>query len=292
MINEMMELRVDGINRVLAQQGADFRAEVTSVFKPNQGEKSGYILRALGDSDGVAQPILYWEPIMEVLNDDDLADQMIHLYSRRPEITVPELSTAYIAEHVMSKVLSEEHADELSRHNIPFVRIPETDLISYFYLPVEGLDGTVTITKAILQSIPMSVDAVYKYAGRNAVNNMIVRSMFATLADISGMEVEDTDDGLYVVTTKDNVFGAGVMAGGRDAFERMGQAIHADRFFILPSSIHELLIVRDDYSTGFTFEALLEMVTEINEHEVAPQDRLVDNVYHYDMTSGELSHCR
>ena len=121
---------------------------------------------------------------------------------------------------------------------------------------------------------------------------MTIRNMFATLADLVGMETEDSDDGLYVVTTRDNTFGAGVMAGEREVLERMGTAIHADRFFILPSSIHELLIVRDDYSTGVTSESLLDMVTEINEYEVAPQDRLVDNVYHYDITSGKLIHCK
>ena len=59
-----------------------------------------------------------------------------------------------------------------------------------------------------------------------------------------------------------------------------------DRFYILPSSIHELLFIEDKDDVRPEF--LKEMVHSINETHVAPEDRLSDCVYHYTGSSGLL----
>ena len=51
-------------------------------------------------------------------------------------------------------------------------------------------------------------------------------------------------------------------------------------FYILPSSIHEILIVPDNGKMGLS--DLENMVKEVNATQVAPADKLTDNVYHYD----------
>ena len=51
-------------------------------------------------------------------------------------------------------------------------------------------------------------------------------------------------------------------------------------FFVLPSSVHEVLFIPDDGSMEFA--NLEEMVQSINQTEVAPADRLSDSVFHYD----------
>ena len=51
-------------------------------------------------------------------------------------------------------------------------------------------------------------------------------------------------------------------------------------FFVLPSSIHELLIIKDDGTQNF--RDLETMVREVNASVVDSSDRLSDNVYHFD----------
>ena len=51
-------------------------------------------------------------------------------------------------------------------------------------------------------------------------------------------------------------------------------------FYILPSSIHEVLIVPDNGEMGL--KDLEAMVKEVNATQVAPADKLTDSVYHYD----------
>jgi hypothetical protein len=86
------------------------------------------------------------------------------------------------------------------------------------------------------------------------------------------------------------MYGAGVLAAGREAYCRMAEAAGTEEIFILPSSVHEVLVVADDGQ--FTFQDLLDMVTEINGAVVAPQEILSDNVYHFDTRTGRLVHCR
>lgn len=64
----------------------------------------------------------------------------------------------------------------------------------------------------------------------------------------------------------------------RDAVE------HGD-FYILPSSIHELLAV--PVSTA-EIEELRQMVKEVNDNEVAPEEILGYEVYRYNRETGEV----
>ena len=289
----VMTQRIDGINEVLEAQGAGFRAEAASVYKPNLGERGGYALRPIENCEGMLAPILYWEPEMTFWSDEEIAKRMTDIVrDTRNTIVVPEITQAFVRENVMPKVLSAEHMAELMEHDIPFARISDTDLISLFYLPIESAEVTTTVTTQILRHVDMSLDEVFACAGRNALEQMTVRSLFSTLTGLMDTaDVEDIGgDGLYVVTTRDMHYGSGVIAAGRAVLQRMGEALHTDEFFILPSSVHELLIVRDD--GAFTFDGLLSMVTEINATQVAPADRLTDNVYHYDCKTGRLVHCK
>ena len=61
--------------------------------------------------------------------------------------------------------------------------------------------------------------------------------------------------------------------------DNMGELLGND-FFILPSSIHEMLILPDDGQVDA--EMLRDMVKEVNATQVAPAERLTNDVYHFD----------
>ena len=61
----------------------------------------------------------------------------------------------------------------------------------------------------------------------------------------------------------------------RQAAEKLG-----DSFFILPSSRHEVILVPPEM--GKDYRDLEDMVHQVNESQVAPEDRLSDHVYHFE----------
>jgi hypothetical protein len=56
--------------------------------------------------------------------------------------------------------------------------------------------------------------------------------------------------------------------------------------FILPSSVHEVILLPDD--AGTEKEALLDMVMEINRTQVAESEVLADSIYYYRKDSDKM----
>ena len=83
---------------------------------------------------------------------------------------------------------------------------------------------------------------------------------------------------LFVATVPDKVQGASVLAY-QNFMEQAAERVGGD-FYVLPSSIHEILLVRDDGSMNRA--DLEDMVRTVNATEVQPEDILTDSVYHYD----------
>lgn len=62
---------------------------------------------------------------------------------------------------------------------------------------------------------------------------------------------------------------------------------HGTSLFLLPSSIHEFIVLEDDGI--YDAKELKDMVQEVNSSAVLPEDVLSDNVYYYGYNSGALS---
>ena len=76
----------------------------------------------------------------------------------------------------------------------------------------------------------------------------------------------------WVVTNREKCYGAAsIIAAKKELAKRF-----PDGYIVLPSSIHEVLIVSKDIGEG---SELLNMVKEINATAVSPEDKLSDNVY-------------
>ena len=124
--------------------------------------------------------------------------------------------------------------------------------------------ATVTSMGEVMKRIMM---ADMKEAG------MDQEMMDAILSDISSEDVPMT-----VVTNEQGINGASTLFYP-DLMDRLADRLGGD-YFILPSSVHETLVVPDDGKMSFL--ELRSMVTEINATMVNPSERLTDEVYHYD----------
>ncbi|MDY6308752.1 MAG: DUF5688 family protein [Oribacterium sp.] len=96
------------------------------------------------------------------------------------------------------------------------------------------------------------------------------------------------DDGaasmLFVASMPDMSNGAGVIMYP-DFMDKAAKELGGD-FYVLPSSIHEVLLLRDDGVVSL--EDLKDIVRTVNRMEVAPDERLSDNVYHFDAAERKL----
>ena len=99
-------------------------------------------------------------------------------------------------------------------------------------------------------------------------------------------EEEDiTENDMVVISNNNGINGACEMIN-EDVLNRLESIFHGD-FYILPSSIHELIAIKA--GADFDSISMREMVTEVNSEVVALTERLSDNAYIYSVADKKLA---
>lgn len=83
---------------------------------------------------------------------------------------------------------------------------------------------------------------------------------------------------MYVLTNETKTYGASVILNP-DTLEEAARTLGTDDFYILPSSVHEVIVIPADMGEDDQF---MDMVWDINRTTVSPDEVLSDNVYAYD----------
>ena len=162
--------------------------------------------------------------------------------------------------------------------------------ISY-HIAFEGLHGVEASTPVSYKMMEMyGVTAEQLHADALESSQRLYPVKYASMAEVMqqmmGIEPDMAADmmppmegpQLMVLTNMQGMHGAGALFYP-EQLETIAQQMGTD-FFVLPSSVHEVLILPDDGSQDP--DSLQFMVREINQSTVAPEDRLSDFVYHYD----------
>lgn len=201
-------------------------------------------------------------------------------------------------EHLFIRVSDAERNDEVLGR-LPH-RCVENLAITYHIVAEIGEEGigSTPITHQMLSTFGITEEQLHQDALENspkifpakveAIGAMMDKMMREDMRR-SGMTDEEIDlyfenmglnqpTPLTVVTNEHQTNGAAVLFYPGQ-MEQLGESLKGD-FFILPSSTHEVLILPDD--GGMSYQELKAMVMEINSTQVSPEDRLADEVYHYD----------
>ena len=208
---------------------------------------------------------------------------------RSPQVDVESLTDySQMKEKLAMEVVSADANKELLE-NIPHRTMEDMAVVYRFVLSSdEEGRASVLVTNQILETMGVTPEQLHADAMEIApqIKPAEIKGMSEVLAELMGMEqaemmgipMDPKDEQMYVASVPDKVHGAGVLAYENfmdQAAERAG-----GDFFILPSSIHEILIVPDNGEMDL--KTLENMVREVNATQVAPEDKLTDSVYHYD----------
>ena len=89
---------------------------------------------------------------------------------------------------------------------------------------------------------------------------------------------------MYVMTNRRKINGAAEILFPEN-LDKLASILHSD-IYIIPSSTHEVIAIS---SNGHSADELQEMVNDINMNQVDLEDRLSNEVYHYDRNKRELT---
>ena len=160
------------------------------------------------------------------------------------------------------------------------------DIALIYQVSVKAPDDTlmtVRITNNLMEQYGISEPQLYDTAMENSqrLQKVTCRPMGEVIGDLLGpMDdpiIDEAPAKLYVLSNESLQFGAAALFYP-GVIEKIGKNI-PEGFYILPSSIHEVLILPKNQGE----KAMLEnMVQEINETQVAPDEVLSDFVSEYD----------
>lgn len=139
----------------------------------------------------------------------------------------------------------------------------------------------------------VTVDDLWEAALANTPRLLphVVRPMGEVLEEMMGIPMDDELmevlqlQRLYIVSNRPKVNGATTMLYP-DMLSEFAECVQSD-FFILPSSIHELILFPAMDKSDYT--GLMELVQQVNATEVAPEDILSDHPYYYNRKTGEIT---
>ena len=169
--------------------------------------------------------------------------------------------------------------------------------VVYRFLVGDNLEqpiGSVLVTNKMLEKYGITPEQLHEDAVKFApeIRPLVIEGMMEVLrkqmgvdkfADI-GFNIPPEQEYMFVASVEGSFHGAGVLAY-QDFMDKASERVKAagepsGDFFILPSSIHEIIIIPDNGL--FDLSRLESFVREVNATSVDISEQLSDNVYHYD----------
>jgi hypothetical protein len=161
---------------------------------------------------------------------------------------------------------------------VPYKSIANLALYMRCLFGAEGM--SVKITQALIDNMRLDFDDLYEHAVKNTKKH--TRTM--AMADMLG--VEDFDCPMWVVTNDSGVYGAGSIVN-TEAIRSICRRTDSDKMMIIPSSIHELILLPMDF--GCDTEYAKDIVKATNATVLKNKDKLADSLYVYDMAEDVIA---
>ena len=226
--------------------------------------------------------------IEEIRNDGvaAVAERFAKALDDAPDID-PEIASAdYIRKNAFLAVGNKAMAEDDT-----VVGYLENDV--FHYVRVEVGDGTFVVRKQMLEALKLDRDNLFETAKANQIRRSdklesVGACIMSMLGDSAPVGVTDTPE-MLIVTTKDKVLGAS-LAFMPEYMDKVIADMNLKRVFVLPSSIHECLIVtivpENDDEVAPALSELTEMVREVNSSAVKESEVLADHAYLYTVGKG------
>ena len=200
----------------------------------------------------------------------------------------------YICENVFTITLGTDRVRDNELTQLESLKVDGTDYISLFAVDFPEETGDARhislINKGLLETVGMSKDELGFFAAVNVKKNLVMLPVNDAIRELNPFaDYEFKEDLFTVVTNKKKCFGAGILAFGSVGFNYISDQLKLNKFFVVPSSIHEVLVL--PYVDYISPEYILGLVKAINANGVRPEDRLTDNVYIYDRETDQFSAC-
>lgn len=288
---------------VKKELGAEYRVEVKKVRKNNGVIHYGLVILSKGQN---VAPTIYLDAYLEAYERGSTLGTIIRRLLAIYEAGVPETNVDLEFFRSFEKVkdricyrLAGRKGNESLLQDVPYIEF--LDLVICFYYAYQGEqlgEGSILIHNSHVEMWGTCTAELLGLAQKNTPR--LFPWVCGSLRDImngmpgpegSGREAEEESEGSFwdvvpmkVLTNEKRTQGAvcmlypDVLAGIAEKEEKS--------FYILPSSVHEVILMAD-MGLGEA-EGFKQMIVEINDTQVEPEEVLSDSLYYYDFAERKV----
>ena len=196
-----------------------------------------------------------------------------------------------VKDKIILKLIGYEQNREMLE-DMPYIRFHDLAVVFYCRVEPQVQDGIIMIHNNHLHMWNTTAEQLYENALLNSPKlcPASITGLRETVDEIMGEERESVqEDGMKVLTNSGKLFGAAcILYPGllQNIADRIGSNL-----FVLPSSIHEVILLSDAKESGQSGISLLDVVKDVNSSVVDREDVLADSVYYFDRNAGTFGIC-
>lgn len=266
--------------------------EAVTVRKNNQ-QKTGLSVRKI---DNNIAPTIYVEELyrkyLAGVSLKDLKAEAISIYNTAMKCPMPDvnedvLSRKYLAKNAFISLIGYENNADYVKNivgEVVFGNLFAMVRVAVASPDSDGLDGiqSFALTQSALESTGLTGAEIVAAAKANTIEKgfdcIEMAELFKQILPEDILpDIGDIGIPMYILTNKEKCLGASAMCD-YTLLKNLWQGI--GDFFILPSSVHEVIVAAED--EGMCAKELAELVQCVNTEAVLPEDKLVDSVYRFD----------
>lgn len=293
------------------QFGQELAEAVTALMPQNKKVKLHSVLknngiRAIGitilEEETNVAPTVYVNSFFERYQRgnslDQIAKDFLQVYERYQLKESVDISFFTNPQKVRERIVFKLINGNLNRElleKIPHKTFMDLEVVFYCLMEHETMgNATILIHNSHMEMWQMTEEEIWTLARRNTPKLLpeeicdmreIIEEMSTKLSDDIWDDMEDVR--MYVMTNKKRFLGAAVLLYD-NAVRQFAYTIGRN-LFIIPSSVHELILVPDDGRIGPN--CLNQMVREVNREQLDKREILADHVYYYDYKDDILTAC-
>lgn len=274
------------------KMGAEYEVRTTEVTKNNDIRLVGVIM--MRESDRMSPTIYLEEPYRQYRAGTDMqgiVEGIVELYNEQMKDIDLDIDSfrdfQYVRDRIFYKLINYEKNTKLLE-DVPYFRWCDLAVVFYYGVEENVLGrASILIHNNHLAMWEQTADTLYRTAQFNMKKSMpeLLIPMSELVEEMTGIKLERSDDiKMYVLTNRVKLNGASAMLYS-DKIRELADSLHSD-LLILPSSVHEVLLLPDDSEEQYDFYR--QMVEEVNTTQVEPEEILSFNLYRYNKDKAKI----
>lgn len=285
-----MNILEEAVDLIQAELGEGFKVKIHQVEKVNGILKTGIVIQKEGCT---ICPVTYPDPDLQ--SPDEIARDIKAKYeasmANLSSDTLEGRTKDQIRELVLQTVKPcliglEKNRSLIESQELPAKYFLDMAVVYRFFVArfSDESAGTALIKKTLLDALDIDFEELDSAAMKNLEKDGHEYGNLADLAASIGI-APDTDDDvpmLYLTSAPVRAYGAAQLLNQK-ALDEVGR-VFGGRFLIIPSSIHEVLVIPADND----LEVLSDMLRTINRSCVIPDEVLTNTLYEYDVRKGRV----